>query len=76
MELGQTLVHYRFILVILFLGMAAHLLTPKGRLPLPLRSLARLVGSQGASEKSAPPSPARRLLAFVLIILAFIVCVI
>ena len=63
-------------LVIALVCVAAALATPKGRLPLALRGLARLLRQDAVPAGSAPqgadpPVPlAKRLLAFVLVLLA------
>lgn len=74
------LYQYRFIFVIAFLGLAAALLTDRNRLPLALRGLKRVLKKdEGVSKESANVStvtPKKRLLAFILILLAFVVAVI
>lgn len=74
----SVLLQYRFVLVIALLAAAVALLTDRARLPLALRGLRRVLG-KGASarEDSCPPvSQARRIVAFSLVVLAFLVAVI
>ena len=71
---------YRFIPVVALLGIAAFLLVDKSKLPLALRGLKKVLGpaapsGEGAAS-SAPPVPAwKRMLAFVLILIAFLLAV-
>lgn len=71
---------YRFIVVILLLGCAAALLTDKNKLPLALRGVRKVLqkdqGAPAGREQKATVTPARRLLAFVLILIAFAIAVI
>ena len=65
----------RVIAVIALLGAAAALATPRGRLPLALRGLSRLLARDRAMPHATPDarptvSPARRLFAFALVLLA------
>ncbi len=69
---------YRFIPVIALLGIAAMLLTDKSKLPLALRGLKKVLGADGTPAASAAPVSVplwKRLLAFALIVLAFLVAV-
>ena len=69
---------YRFIPVVLLLGVAAYLLVDKSKLPLALRGLKKVLGNAAsAAPGDAPPVPAwKRWLAFVLILVAFLLAVI
>lgn len=68
----------RLVAVLALLCGAAAIATPRGRLPLALRGLARLLRQDAASAASAPrgagqPVPlVKRLLAFVLVLLAIL----
>ena len=71
---------FRFVPVIVLLGVAAALLTEKGRLPLALRGVRKILRRDaGRPERSAEETrgvPAwKRFLAFVLILLAFVIAV-
>ena len=68
---------YRFIPVVLLLGIAAFLLVDKSKLPLALRGLKKVLGTAApAAPRDAPPVPAwKRLLAFALILAAFLLAV-
>ena len=73
----------RICAVIALVCVAAALATPKGRLPLALRGLAKLLHQDdsrtvAASATSAPPSVslAKRLFAFLLILLALLIAMI
>ena len=68
---------YRFIPVVALLGLAAFLLVDKSKLPLALRGLKKVLGTTTApSVPSAPPVPAwKRLLAFLLILVAFFLAI-
>ncbi len=69
---------WRFIPVVLLLGLAAFLLVDKSKLPLALRGLKKVLGNAApAASGEAPPVPAwKRLLAFALILAAFLLAVI
>ena len=73
---------FRIVAVIALVCVAAALATPKGRLPLALRGLARLLRQDAASAASAPrgadqPVPlVKRLLAFVLVLLAILLAMV
>ena len=69
---------YRFVAVIVILGIAAALATEKGRLPLALRGMKRMLQrAAGASEQQARKAVPlwKRLLAFALVVLAFLIAV-
>lgn len=66
---------YRFVFVVAFLGLAAALLTDRNRLPLALRGLRRTLGTSTPPAPSAPVPLWRRLLAFILILLAFLIAI-
>jgi len=71
---------YRFIPVVALLGLAAYLLVDKSKLPLALRGLKKTLGSAVSSTDGVasftPPVPAwKRLLAFLLIVAAFLFAV-
>ena len=68
---------YRFIPVVLLLGIAAYLLVDKSKLPLALRGLKKVLGNAVPAAHDAPPVPAwKRWLAFVLVLVAFLLAVI
>ena len=69
---------YRFIPVVLLLGLAAFLLVDKSKLPLALRGLKKVLGNAApAAPGAAPPVPAwKRWLAFALVLVAFLLAVI
>ena len=72
------MLQYRFVLVIALLAIAVALLADPARLPLALRGLRRALGG-GAQTKEDQPRPVskmRRLVAFALVALAFVVAVI
>ena len=72
----------RICLVIALVCIAAVLATPRGRLPLALRGLAKLMGKDGirtfeqSEHSNIQVSLARRLLAFLLVILAILLALI
>ena len=67
---------WRFIPVVALLGFAAYLLVDKSKLPLALRGLKKVLGTAAPSASSAPPIPVwKRLLAFLLIVVAFLLAV-
>ena len=68
---------YRFIPVVLLLGFAAWLLVDKSKLPLALRGLNKMLGTRMtvASTSFAAVPPWKRLLAFVLVVVAFLIVV-
>ena len=78
----------RLVAVVALLCVAAALATPKGRLPLALRGLAKMVrrcegekerGNEGSHPPTIPPShpsAGKRLLAFVLVLLAILLALI
>ena len=69
----------RLVVVLALLCVAAAIATPKGRLPLAFRGLAKMLGKDGiqTSEHSdIPVSPARRLLAFLFVLLAALLALI
>lgn len=67
----------RIVLVMALVCVAAVILTPKGRIPLALRGLAKLLKKKdyGICEPLVV-SPAKRLLGFLLIVFAFILALI
>ena len=69
---------YRFIPVVLLLGIAAFLLVDKSKLPLALRGLKKVLGNAAPTAPGdVPPVPAwKRWLAFTLILVAFLLAVI
>ena len=68
---------WRFIPVVALLGVAAYLLVDKSKLPLALRGLKKVLGTAAPSASSAPPIPVwKRLLAFALILIAFVLAVV
>ena len=69
---------WRFIPVVLLLVLAAFLLVDKSKLPLALRGLKKVLGNAAPKSTSStvPPVPAwKRLLAFVLVLAAFLLAV-
>ena len=72
----------KIVLVIALLGAAAVVATPKGRLPLALRGVKKMVredrGETGPdrSAKGEPVSAGRKLLAFILVIAAVVAAVV
>lgn len=69
---------WRFIPVVLMLGLAAFLLVDKSKLPLALRGLKKVLGHAVPTSTSStvPSVPAwKRLLAFVLVLAAFLIAV-
>ena len=68
---------WRFIPVVALLGVAACLLVNKSKLPLALRGLKKVLGTAAPSASPAPPIPVwKRLLAFALIVIAFVLAVV
>ena len=68
---------WRFIPVVALLGVAAYLLVDKSKLPLALRGLKKMLGTAAPSASPAPPIPVwKRLLAFALIVIAFVLAVV
>ena len=69
----------RLVAVVLLLVAAALVATPRGRLPLALRGLKKVLNAAPSREvaaSSAQPVPAwKRLLAFLLVIVAFLLAV-
>ena len=70
----------KIVLVVALLGVAAALATPKGRLPLALRGLKRILDrdrNRSADDGcgGSGPSATRRFVAFVLVVLAVLVVV-
>ena len=76
----QTIYQFRFVPVIALLCVAAALLKEKGRLPLALRGVRKILrrdaGQPAAPEESRGVPAWKRGLAFVLILLAFGIAVI
>ena len=72
----------RLVAVLALLCVAAAIATPKGRLPLALRGLAKMLGKDGiqtfehSEHSNIPVSLARRLLAFVFVLLAILLALI
>ena len=72
----------RLVVVLVLLCVAAAIATPKGRLPLALRGLAKMLGRDGiqtcehSEHSNIQVSLARRLLAFLLVLLAIILALI
>lgn len=69
---------WRFIPVVLLLGFASFLLVDKSKLPLALRGLKKMLGGAASSAEPAASSPVpawKRLLAFFLILAAFLLAV-
>ena len=68
---------WRFIPVVLLLGFAAYLLVDKSKLPFALRGLKKVLGNaMPEASGDAPPVPAwKRGLAFVLVLIAFLLAV-
>lgn len=72
----SVLLQYRFVFVIALLAVAAALLTDRNRLPLALRGLRRTLGGDAqASDSRKPISRTRRIVAFSLVVLAFVLAV-
>ena len=69
----NTLIQYRFVLVIALLAIAAALLRNRNGLPLALRGISRVTG--GSSARPEPVSRLRRTFAFLLVVLAFALAV-
>ena len=68
---------WRFIPVVALLGFAAYLLVDKSKLPLALRGLKKVLGTAAPSASPASPIPVwKRLLAFALILIAFVLAVV
>ena len=61
---------FRVAAVILLLGAAAAIATPRGRLPLAMRGLNRVLGRPVREEKGGEVSVKRRLAAFLLVLVA------
>ena len=74
----SVLLQYRFVVVIALLAVAAALLTDSARLPLALRGLHRVLGKGARAHEDSrlPISRTRRLVAFALVTLAFLLAVI
>ena len=69
----------RIVAVVALLCVAAAIATPRGRLPLALRGLQRLLRRDrglSSADDAAPVSAGRRLLAFFLVILAAVICMV
>ena len=72
-----ALLQYRFVLVIALLAVAAALATDPARLPLALRGLRRVLGGARADGERRPSvSRGRRVAAFALVVLAFLVAIV
>lgn len=76
--MGVAGIILRLVLVVALLGAAAMLATPRGRLPLALRGLQRLMRRDRGESAARPEdagervSLAKRLLAFLLVLLALV----
>ena len=72
---------YRFVVVIAILGIAAVLATEKGKLPLALRGMKRVLQKDAGVQTSSSSQTRtgvplwKRLLAFALVVLAFLIAV-
>lgn len=69
----------RLVVVLALLCVAAAIATPKGRLPLAFRGLAKMLrkdGIQTSEHSDIPVSPARRLLAFLFVLLSALLALI
>ena len=72
----------RLVAILALLCVAAAIATPKGRLPLALRGLAKMLGKDGiqtfehSEHSNTQVSLARRLLAFLLVLLAILLALI
>ena len=73
----------RLAAVLVLLGLAAAIATPKGRLPLALRGLVKLLKNDGLQsnnrtieQSNIQVSSARRLLAFALVLLAILLALV
>jgi len=77
---GELLELLRVVAVIAVVVAAAALATPKGRLPLALRGIARIVkrdlGTDGTPETNGTVPRWKRLVAFALVLLAILLAVI
>ncbi len=70
---AETIHHFRFIPVVILLGVAAALLRRRGEPPLALRGLKKMFGGE---TDDVPPIPLwRRLLAFACVIVALLFAV-
>ena len=79
----EIVYRYRFVAVVACLGLASMLATAKGRLPLALRGIRKIILRKDmgrpaeAPGTTAAPIPAwKRGLAFVLVLLAFLIAVV
>ncbi len=78
----EIVYRYRFVAVVACLGLASMLATAKGRLPLALRGIRKILRKDVGRPAEAPgttaaPIPAwKRGLAFVLVLLAFLIAVV
>ena len=66
---------YRFVPVVLLLGVAAALLTDTSKLPIALRGLRRAIGRDSGGGAAHKVPAWRRWLAFVLVVAAFALAV-
>ena len=67
----------KIVLVIALLGVAAAIATPKGRLPLALRGLEKLMGKRAETRAAGESvSIGKRFFALVLVIIAIIVAIV
>ena len=71
----NVLLQYRFVIVIALLAIAVALLADPARLPLALRGLRRALGGGAQADPPKPVSRTRRVAAFALVVLAFLVAI-
>ena len=76
MEYQVVLWIVKIVLVIALLGVAAAIATPKGRLPLALRGLEKLMGKRAETRADGAVSIGKRFFALVLVIIAIIVAIV
>ena len=71
---AETIHHFRFIPVVILLGVAAALLRHRGEPPLALRGLQKILGGKPATVTPVPLW--RRILAFVCVIAALLLAIV
>lgn len=71
----SVLHQYRFVLVVALLAIAVALLTGRNRLPLAFQGIVRALGGTPPPVDRPPVSRWRRLAAFALVVLAFLLAV-